>query len=58
MRKIHAFPITGDLAGQINRYVNDTKDIKSVSDIFRIDSGSNGVPGVVVLFYEDHTKDE
>lgn len=58
MKQAHAFPITGDLAGQINRYVADTKDLKSVSDIFRIDSGSHGVPGVVVLFYEDHTKDE
>ena len=58
MKKVHAFPVTGDLAGQINRYVAEAKDIKSVTDIFRIDSGSNSVPGVVVLFYEDNTKDE
>lgn len=58
MKKVHAFPVTGYLAGQINKYVAEAKDIKSVMDIVRIDSGSSSVPGVVVLFYEDNTKDE
>ena len=58
MRKIHAFKVGDNLAEQLNKYVAETKDIKSVTDIFRVDSGSPAIPGVVVLFYEDHGKDE